>query len=130
MTISYNTNSFDWLRFCVHYESEVMQKYQKTPSVAADKINNLRTIHHNLQHTDIEPDALVELLMKTLPFDRGEIAAFCDPERIEEPDNLIEGYEWCVSTLSDNTVPREIRSFCAAQVGDFDEMLQEEEIEI
>ena len=52
------------------------------------------------------------------------------PERIEEPDNLIEGYEWCVSTLSDNTVPREIRSFCAAQVGDFDEMLQEEEIEI
>ena len=110
MTISYNTNSFDWLRFCVHYESEVMQKYQKTPSVAADKINNLRTIHQNLQHT--------------------EIAAFCDPERIEEPDNLIGGYEWCVSTLSDNTVPREIRSFCAAQVGDFDEMLQEEEIEI
>ena len=130
MTIAYNTKSFDWQRFCIHYESKVMQKYQKTPSIAAEKIYSLRAIHRDLRLCDIEPDVIVELLMQNLMNDRGEIAAFCDPERIEEVENLIEGYDWCVNQLPDKSVAQDLRHFCAAQVGSFDEMLQYEEIDI
>lgn len=129
MTISYNTKSFDWQRFCIHYESKVIQKYQKTPSVAAEKIKLLRSLHRDLCLSDTEPDVIIDLL-QNLTNDRGEIAAFCDPERIEDAENLIEGYDWCVNQLPDKSVAQDLRHFCAAQVSCFDEMLQYEEIDI
>lgn len=130
MTLTYNLSNFDWRRFSLQYEAEVVKRYSRTPKLAAEKIRIMRDIHSELSHSDIEPDQIISTLMETLINNRGEIAAFGKPEKMEEPENLIEGYEWCVSQLSDKTVSREIRSFCAVQVGDFDEMLQEEEIDI
>lgn len=130
MTLPYSINSFDWKLFSIHYEEQVLNRYRNTPSMAAYKINRLREIYEDLKHADILPDVVIEKLMEQLVNDRGEIAAFCDPEQIEDTENLIEGYEWCIVQLGDKSVSRNIRSFCAAQVGSFDEMLQEEEIDI
>ena len=73
---------------------------------------------------------IVEKIITTLDSDRGEVAAFCEPEYLEDSENLIEGYEWCVNQLPDKNVSQDLRHFFAAQIGGFDEMLQEEEIDI
>lgn len=130
MTYTYDMNSFNWRRFCLHYEAEVMNRYRKTPAIANDKITALRELYKEMRHSDIEPDAVIEMLMQMITEDRGAIAAFCDPDRLEDPENLIEGYEWCVNCLSNKETDQEIRHYCAAQVGNFDEVLQEEEIDI
>ena len=130
MTFTFSSRSFNWQRFCLHYESEVLRRYQRTPSIAVEKITTLRIIYNELKYQDIEPDIVVETIMEHLDSNRGEVAAFCEPELLEDPENLIEGYEWCVNQLPDKTVEQNLRHFCAAQIGSFDEMLQIEEIDI
>lgn len=130
MTMTFVPKSFNWQHFCLHYESELHQRYQRTPAIAADKIKTLRTLYKELRNAETEPDVIVETIIHFLDSDRGEVAAFCEPELLEDTENLIEGYEWCVNQLPDKSVAPDIRHFCAAQVGSFDEMLQIEEIDI
>lgn len=121
---------FNWRRFCIHYENELRRLYSRIPAIAAEKTNELRLIESEFSNTVIEPDEIVDVLMRLLINNRGEVAAFCDPDKLEDPENLIEGYEWCVIKLNDKSVSRETRSFCAAQVGAFDERLQDFDVEI
>lgn len=121
---------FNWKNFCLHYESEIAKNYSKFPSIAAEKLKELRKVERELSSADLAPDEVIETLMRLVTNNRGELAAFCDPEYLEEPENLIEGYEWCISQLSDKTVSRDVRSMCAAQIGVFDERLQVMDLEI
>lgn len=133
MTALYDKYGFDWLNFRLHFKNDILPVLEKSvPVIAVRKIKELDWVEGWVKSETTElryPDEIIFLLQRLVVNNAAELAAFCDPAKLNDRDYVVEGYNWCCARLirDNGELCKETNQYLMDKIYEFDNELQHTE---
>lgn len=133
MTALYDKYGFDWLNFRFHFNNDILPVLEKNvPLMAIRKMKELDWVEDWVKSENTElryPDEIIFLLQRLVINNAAELAAFCDPAKLNDRDYIFDAYNWCCSSLiRDNSgLCKETNQYLMDKIYDFDNEIQRSE---
>lgn len=132
MKALYDKYGFDWLNFRLHFNNDILPILERrVPSIATRKTKELDWIEEWVKSENTElryPDEIIFLIQRLVVNNIADLAAFCDPTKLNDREYVVEGYNWCCSQLirENSCLCDEINQYLIDKMYEFDYELQEE----
>lgn len=133
MSVFYDKYGFDWLNFRVHFNNDILPVLEKrVPLIAIRKMKELDWVEDWVKSETTElkyPDEIIFLLQRLVVNNSAELAAFCDPAKLNDRDFIVDGYNWCCSRIirDNGGLCKETNQYLMDKIYDFDNEIQRSE---
>lgn len=133
MSVFYDKYGFDWLNFRCHFNNDILPVLEKNvPLMAIRKMKELDWVEDWVKSENTElryPDEIIFLLQRLVINNAAELAAFCDPAKLNDRDYIVDAYNWCCSSLirDNDGLCKETNQYLMDKIYDFDNEIQRSE---